>query len=399
MDFNSNAKYHAQWHLHGGGFGYCNVKNIGAWELLDGYGDDSVVIGFADDGCLLSAVDADYSNKFIAAAFFDGNKLVTGTPRRLFNNMYLSGFRHGTALASIIASPLSLTLPLGVAPGCRLLPIRWGFNNGFSITQDGFQQMLLFVSDKIDVFVNCWSRLPIMNFNEETVSMIRTLERSGGRRGKGILFIWAAGNSGCPIDYYSDTSVVFDGIVKDDGFFYDGRASKYFHHSLVNIDNVLMVSSVDCYGKRSHYSCYGSGISICAPSNNKHRFGAKLYSEKGLTTRSADFTGMTNNFKGTSGSAAIVGGVAGLVISANKNLYATDVASIIKSTASKHLNFSSYPTTIFSCGKHKAIRFSDGVVSEYIRGEFDGQGWSPWFGYGLVNSCDAVKYAITKSLS
>ncbi|XOO23575.1 hypothetical protein ACM3C4_04870 [Edwardsiella ictaluri] len=69
MDFNSNAKYHAQWHLHGGGFGYCNVKNIGAWELLDGYGDDSVVIGFADDGCLLSAVDADYSNKFIAAAF------------------------------------------------------------------------------------------------------------------------------------------------------------------------------------------------------------------------------------------------------------------------------------------------------------------------------------------
>lgn len=103
----------------------CSINNERAWERLEGYGSNDVVIGFADDGCCLPSVDRNFHNKFIAVAYIDNGKLITGSPDNMQDRMYIAAHRHGTALAGLMAAPLSSILPVGVAPGCRLLPVRW----------------------------------------------------------------------------------------------------------------------------------------------------------------------------------------------------------------------------------------------------------------------------------
>lgn len=372
-----------------------NVSSEKAWDILDGFGNKDVVIGFADDGCRLGCVDKELSDKFAAAAFLENGKLITGTAERLSDRMFISPFRHGTALAGLMAAPLSSAHPIGVAPGCSLLPVRWEFNNGFKITQDGFRKILLFLSDKVDVFVNTWARLPSMIFNEENLALINELSCKGGRRGKGIVFVWAAGNSACPVHHSGDYDIIWNGYLDQQGCVAGIRKTKQFTHSLIDTDNVLLVSAVNGFGKRAHYSCYGTGIAVCAPSSNSHCFGANLYVEQGLTARSADEAGFTRNFKGTSGAAALVGGVAGLIISACPNLSASEIVSVIKSSASRCLDFSSYPTTEFRCAGSSSEVVSDGIKGHYSSGHFIQGGWSPWFGYGLVNAADAVRLALS----
>ncbi|WP_411755125.1 S8 family serine peptidase [Serratia sp. (in: enterobacteria)] len=394
-----SEKYMAQWHLHGrktdkNNLQYFSVNAESAWESLQGFGSEDVVIGFADDGCFLSCIDENISSKFIAAAYLKNGIVYAGQPKVMQDKMYIPGYRHGSALAGLMAAPLSKVLPIGVAPGCRLLPVRWEYDDGFQITQKGFHQILKFLSDKVDVFVNTWARLPHMKFSEENVELIRELSSTGGRRGKGIVFVWAAGNSNCPINFKTDNEIPYYGYVNSHGQLSDARFSTCFTHSLAELDNVLLVSAVNCYGQKAHYSCYGPGISICAPSNNSHCFDAYLFNEPGLTTRSADSKKFTHNFKGTSASAALVAAVAGLVVSANANLNARDIVSLIKKTATKDMDFSCYPELSFNCNDTPSGYVLDTPISPFERGYFDTSGWSPWFGYGLVNAAKAVERAI-----
>ncbi|EKQ9928325.1 proprotein convertase subtilisin/kexin type 7 precursor, partial [Salmonella enterica subsp. enterica serovar Panama] len=95
--------YKNQWHLHGRDvsgltkMSSINVEN--AWSILNGFGKNEVVIGFADDGCNLSSVDDNINKKFTAAAFLQDGKLMTGTASSIKNRMYIPPYRHGTVLA------------------------------------------------------------------------------------------------------------------------------------------------------------------------------------------------------------------------------------------------------------------------------------------------------------
>lgn len=390
--------YLSQWHLHGRTMGnsdnkYSSIDVENAWEKLNSYGSQDVVIGFADDGCLMSSVDDDISSKFIAGAYLENGILYAGLPSAIQDKMFIPNFKHGSALAGLMAAPLTNDLPIGVAPGCCLLPVRWEFDKGFKISQRGFNQILRFISDKVDVFLNTWARLPHMNFSEDNLQLIKELSVSGGRRGKGIVFVWAAGNSNCPIHYESAQAIPYSGHVNSDGKLCDGKFSSSFTHDLTQLNNVLLVSAVNCHGQKAHYSCYGPGISLCAPSNNRHSFGAYPFTEPGLTTRSADAQNFTHNFKGTSGSAALVAAVASLVISGNDSLNAIDIVSILEKTASKDVNFSRYPESNFCCDDLLAGKVIDTPISPFNHGQFNDEGWSPWFGNGVVNAGRAVGLA------
>lgn len=190
------SAYQSQWHLHGrllNGQECRSVNAEKAWCHLNGYGNKEVVIAFADDGCLIDAVDSNIDDKFLAAAFMKNGKLNYASARDFKDQMFIPGRRHGTALAGLIAGPVNNSLPVGVAPGCRLLPVRWEYNGRFQITPRGFHTILNELSDKIDIFVNTWASLPHMNFPDETVRLMQELAHSGGRRGKGILFVWLQG--------------------------------------------------------------------------------------------------------------------------------------------------------------------------------------------------------------
>lgn len=394
----ASSAFQSQWHLHGrtaDGQRCRSVNAERAWCRLNGFGSNEVVIAFADDGCLMDAIACGSDNKFVAAAFLERGRLLYGDTQRIKTQMFIPGYRHGTALAGLMAGSLNASLPVGVAPGCRLLPVRWEYDQRFRITPQGFHTILTALADKTDIFINTWASLPHMSLPDETVRLMGELSRSGGRRGKGILFIWAAGNSGCPIHFCADSPVPFTGYVKDN-VFCEGRYSTSFTHSMCNLENVLIVAAINLYGRRAHYSSYGPGIALCAPSNNRHCFDAFPFDEPGLTTRSADIKGYTHNFKGTSGAAGLVAGVAALTLSANPQLDACELADILCGTAAKDLNCRPYDEHRFTAPGSVSGEVTDLPLQPFRDGRFNGNGWSPWFGYGLVDAEKAVMMALDR---
>lgn len=392
----TSPTYRSQWHLHGRMTdGQCcrSVNAEQAWSRLCGYGNEDVVIAFADDGCQMEAVASEADDKFVAAAFLEQGKLIYATPQQIKAKMFVPGHRHGTALAGLMAGAVNANFPVGVAPGCRLLPVRWEYDKRFRITPQGFHTMLTALEDKTDIFINTWASLPQLKFPDKTVGLIRELSRHGGRRGKGILFIWAAGNSGCPIQFQANSPVPYAGYVENN-VFYDGRYSAEFTHSLCDIENVLTVAAVNLYGRRAHYSSYGPGIALCAPSNNRHCFDAFPFSEPGLTTRSGDAEGYTHNFKGTSGAAALVAGVAALTLSANSQLNACELAGILRQTAARDLDCRPYAEHRYPAPDSPTGEVTDLPLVPFRNGEFNSCGWSPWFGHGLVDAEQAVITAL-----
>ncbi|WP_304167883.1 S8 family serine peptidase [Lonsdalea britannica] len=393
----TSSLYQSQWHLHGrttDGQRCRSVNAEQAWCRLKGYGRDDIVIAFADDGCQMDAVASGIDDKFAAAAFLEKGKLVYATPQQIKAQMFVPRHRHGTALAGLIAGAMDTGFPVGVAPGCRLLPVRWEYDKRFRITQQGFYTILKALEDKTDIFINTWASLPHMKFSDKTIGLIRELSRQGGRRGKGILFIWAAGNSGCPIQFQADSPIPYAGYVENN-VFCDGRYSAEFTHSLCGLENVMTVAAINLHGRRAHYSSYGPGISLCAPSNNSHCFDAFPFNEPGLTTRSSDVEGYTHNFKGTSGAAGLVAGVAALTLSANPQLNACELAGILRRTAVKNLDFRPYEEHLYFAPASSTGQVTDLPLVPFRNGEFNSNGWSPWFGYGLVDAEQAVIAAQT----
>jgi hypothetical protein len=390
--------YSRQWHLHGQGKSSlidprASLNCQEAWQVLDGFGKEQIIVAVPDDGCLVASVPGHDKGKFIDLAYLENNRLITGLSDNVKHAMYIPNKKHGSAICSLIASALTQSKPVGVIPNAKLLPIRWEYNGGYKISQAGFERILDYVSDKVDIMICTWASTPNFIFSESNITRIKELATKGGRRGKGIVFIWAAGNSAVPIDFLSTQPIPYRGYVAD-GVFLHAKYAVHFTHSLKNIDNVALVSAISSQAQRSHYSSYGYGLSLCAPSNNTHCFTDDPLSGLGITTASADDCGYTHNFKGTSASAALVAGVAGLILSANNLLTATDVVNIMKKTASSELNFAGYPEEKFF-DPNEQRWCSTTPLPPFDRGCFSSSVWSPWFGYGKVDARAAVEYAIT----
>lgn len=123
---------------------------------------------------------------------------------------------------------------------------------------------------------------------------------------------------------------------------------------------------------------------MCAPSNNFDDLQRFHPPGRGIWTTDnegagpgSDFTPgsrYTGDFGGTSSATPTVAGVCGLVLSQNPNLSAKQVVAIIEDTASQDL-----------------IIASDTPVN--VPGDFDGDGFSFWFGHGKIDAAAAVTQA------
>ncbi|GAC44172.1 S8 family serine peptidase, partial [Paenibacillus popilliae] len=97
--------------------------------------------------------------------------------------------------------------------------------------------------------------------------------------------------------------------------------------------------------------------------------------ESGGITLGSRYTG---NFGGTSSATPLVAGVAALMLSANPDLRAAEVKTILQLTADKIQD---------TLPDHNGNN----------RGTYDQKGHSEWFGYGKVNAAKAVKEATKRS--
>lgn len=399
-----DAKYSQQWHLHNrlahAAFDTRSSSNCeDAWKLLNHYGDNDVVICVTDDGCKLDHADFDSVNKFSQWAYMQGSSLVhrdsvSANPQ----NMYQTGSDHGTSCCGVVAAEIDGTLTVGAAPGCRLLPFKWeSSGRSLFISDSKIMSMLAFVADKADVVSNSWGSSPESSFASNVVNRITQLAQTGGRRGKGIVFLWAAGNENCPIKYSGNLNIPYTNGYNRSRW--EGvRTSREFEHNLIGVPGVMYIAALASNAQRSHYSNYGEGISVCAPSSNSHAYWRMAVTGLGILTSSGVAPFFDSTFGGTSSATPLVAGIAGLVISANPHLSALEVISILQRTASKDLIMTNYTRTPAA---HFDLDTSWDIspVDPYDTGNFINIGhtdgtWSGWFGFGKVDAAAAVTEAL-----
>ncbi len=408
----TDPAYSRQWHLHtrfvDRSFDPRSSSRCEeAWKILEHFGSESVVVGITDDGCKIDHKDFDSPDKFAGWGYFRGTNLVTNiTIGADPKEMYTRDENHGTSCAGVIGAEVDSALTVGAAPGCRLLPIKWEIDDDGSllISDDKFYSALEFVADKVDVLTNSWGSTPTMDFAPLVTRRISDLARTGGLRGRGIVFIWAAGNENCPIQHAASMEVPFtDGwSFRPDGspIWVGVETTRLFQNDLAEIPGVMIVAAVSSLGQRSHYSNYGTGIDISAPSNNIHSYFRQIVPGLAITTTTGELIPVTEQFGGTSSAAPLVAGIAALVISANPDLSALEVASILKETASKDLSLEGYPRTE-PAAYDLDTSWDVSPIPPFNRGEFVELGlpegtWSPWFGHGRVDAAKAVAEALRR---
>jgi subtilisin family serine protease len=117
-----------------------------------------------------------------------------------------------------------------------------------------------------------------------------------------------------------------------------------------------------------------------------------------ITTATGSGEGVTGHFGGTSSATPLVAGVAALVLSANPELSAQEIASILMSTASKDLDMAGYAKTP-PASFDPDTSWDVSPIAPFEHGNFldmgDANGtWSPWFGHGRVDAPGAVAAAL-----
>jgi hypothetical protein len=396
--------YARQWHLHprfvNVDFDTRSCSNCEeAWKLLGNFGSKDVVIGITDDGCKIDHPDFS-GDKFAGWGYFRSSRLVKNTDiDARASEMYIAGSDHGTACAGVSAGNVNGQLVVGAAPGCKLLPVQWQSSGPFLMISDSkLLTVLNYMADKIDVMSNSWGGTPTSIWQTMVLNRLQTLAQTGGRRGKGIVFLWAAGNENCPINHQASVDVPYtDGwsFTNNQWRWVGVEKTRRFENNLVGIPGVLHVAALASTAQRSHYSNYGTGIEITASSNNVHTYSRIRLRGLGISTASGEGTGVTNSFGGTSSATPLTAGIVALIISANPNLSASEVIAILKKTAAKNLNLTAYPRTP-AATYDPTPSWDVSPVAPFDKGDFQDIGsaegtWSPWFGYGKADAQAAVK--------
>jgi subtilisin-like proprotein convertase family protein len=404
----TDPAYARQWHLHTrlGNADFdprSSTRCEAAWQLLNHFGSADVVVGVTDDGCKLDHPDFNSPGKFATWGYFRGERLITGADIDANpGEMYKPGANHGTSCAGVIAGEADAVLTVGAAPGCRLLPIQWESSGpSLFISDSKLLTVLDFVADKVDVLSNSWGIVPGNTHALLVVNRIATLARTGGRRGRGIVFLWAAGNDNCPIEHNAQVDTPFTNGWNPDGSRWVGvRTARQFRNDLVGIPGLMHVAALASTARRSHYSNYGTGIMISAPTNNSHKYRRLTVRGLGVTTTTGEAGGVTERFGGTSSATPLVAGIAALTISASPDLTALDAVSILKQTASKDLSFEGYPRTP-PASVDPDPSWDVSPIAPFDRGNFADTGaadgtWSPWFGHGRADAQAAVAEALRR---
>ena len=153
---------------------------------------------------------------------------------------------------------------------------------------------------------------PGLDAPDKTWEMAITNGVTNGFGGKGIFYVWAAGNGGGENPSERDNSN------------FDGYANYY---------GVTAVCAVNDEGQRSAYSEKGANLWVCAPSDDSHlSYAFTIVDSQGITTTDQDDF-YRNTFGDTSAATPIVSGVAALIRKANPALSWRDVKLILAASA------------------------------------------------------------------
>ena len=368
-----------QWHLNAPEDGVdlvagADIRAPAAWDITLGRRD--IVIAVADDGFDLTHPDFQGLGKI-------GGRLNVHPHPNGFELQFdeevqpQAGDYHGTPCAGVSIAEHNGVGTVGVAPGCALFAVRFPL----ILTDAQLAKMFERVSTQAHVISCSWGVGPANAPMATTLhDVITQLAASGGPHGKGLVFCVAAGNNNCPVKDLSNVTTYH--YLDSFGFSrsYSGPIDRW----IAAHPDVITVSASTSLKRRAAYSSWGAEINVCAPSNNFDDLHFLHTPGRGIWTTDnegfgpdSDFTPgsrFTGDFGGTSSATPTVAGVCGLVLSHNSSLSAQQVRTVIEQTASKDL-----------------FAVSDTPVN--VPGDFDANGFSPWFGHGKVDAAAAVSRA------
>jgi len=304
-----------EWHLSNAGWaGAKQGEDLGileAWKVT--IGRPEIIVAVLDDG-----VDVDHPNlrrnlwrnpdsssrDAIGRDFFlpdDHPDHFNPRPKR-FQFPFAQGKGndiHGTPCAGLIAAGGLRRGSVGVAPGCRLLPVKV-FHGASLASDERVADAIRYAAIHADILSCSWS-------GGMSLDVEQALEDAGrlGRRGRGSAVFCAAGN-------HFGKRVTFP-----------ARDS----HS------IAVGASTD-QGRRAEYSNVGPEIALVAPSSGGVR--ALFTTDVSLPRRGFNPDGLhTSRFGGTSAAAPLAAGTGALVLSVHPDLSREELEGILTATAEK----------------------------------------------------------------
>jgi subtilisin family serine protease len=320
----NEPRFGNQWHLRntgqGGGTAGADVNAIGAWAITTGKPEIKVVVH--DSGVDINHPDLspnidpgwDFDNN-------DGDATNDSGP-------------HGTACAGVIAAAVNGKGVTGIAPKCRIVPLRAAGAH----TWENWAKTFEWAAQKARIISCSW----VISPNNTLTDAIRKAVNSG------TIIFFASGNGGTDSIGYP-----------------------------ASIPEVISVGASTNRDVRSSYSQYGKGLDFVAPSSGgtlrietTDVRGANGYNvvpgEAGDYCIAADGTG----FGGTSSATPLAAGIAALMLSVDPGLSVDAVRQIMRGAA---------------------------VKIDAANAKYDSNGWSNQYGYGRLDAKEAVKRAVPPS--
>jgi len=244
----------------------------------------------------------------------------------------LSSEYHGTAVTGIISARDNNVGLRGLAPKSEIIFLKHKQNMSDSETLELLNKAYSF---NPDIISNSWGTY---NVSQSVKEKIQEMSISG-RDGKGIIFVWAAGNNQRDIE--GDESAIAE---------------------------VISVGSTNKNNFRSYYSNYGIALDIVAPGGDDDLGIATLdaMGNKGMGAAEQNYILPTNSnlFDGTSASAPIVSAIVAILLEIDSSLTRVEIINILTTTADKigNVNYEDGHNIYYGYGKVNLSKAIDRVL-------------------------------------
>lgn len=289
---NNNPYYSYQYYLKNNYYPGMDINVEPAWDLVTGA--SNVTVAIVDTGVDLNHEDLKAS---LLQGYTVGDLTGYGAPK---NWTTPNSKGHGTCCAGIVGAIDNNIGVVGVANGVKILPVNIAPNLCTDNNKSGFAsnseiaQAIRWAYPKADVLSCSWGG---GSYSNDIVNAI-TEARTKGRKGKGAIVVFSAGNS------YGEVS--FPG----------------------NVDGVITVGAIRQDGTKCDFSNVGKSLDLVAFGERDEIVTTDFMGSLGYSDGSYNM-----GFSGTSAACPQVAGVVALMLSANPNLTEEKVKEYLRNTA------------------------------------------------------------------